>query len=481
MEVMKKKISIRKNNILFVFLFLVFLFLLFYGFPNSPSPWFDEGVNLGVAKSWVENSVYGLELGPGEYIQQKHLITTGYPVLGWIGLSFQLFGVGMWQAKIVMILFLISFFFLTYSLVKKYYGQKMAYFSLILVISFLPLYGNGKSVLGEVPGLVYFLSGLLLLDKKKWWHILLSGLLFGLAAATKPTYLLFIFAVFGGEVWLSIKNRKIEWKRCLLLGIGGTLPLVIWILTLLPDVVTWTSVMDILNFYRNPYDVPLNAVVGQNLWRFVSESTPLHFNLLFMTFIISKFIRRKFTHVEVVISIFVFLNLFFYVKTVGWYRYFFPAHLLLFILFIPALYTIVQRIPFSKLKIYGMVAVVGFLVLFQSVHLVLNINKKLYYNPQPQEFGEKVNQLVSHGTDVLVVNIPHVAFFLTAPNVWQYLKINPNLSTGRDWFDGGRLPDYVIIEKQNMFEISEVALDLDVYYYEEILYDGGYALLRKNL
>src|SRR3989344_4942233 len=112
-------------NILLFSAVLFFICLLWYGFPDSPSPWFDEGINLGIAKSWVKHGVFSLETGPGEFVNERSLlITTNYPLLFWVWISFKLFGIGLWQAKIVMFVFLALFAFLSYLLVKKHYGKK---------------------------------------------------------------------------------------------------------------------------------------------------------------------------------------------------------------------------------------------------------------------------------------------------------------------------------------------------------------------
>ena len=74
----------------------------------------------------VEYGVFSLQTGPNEFVQERPLlITTNYPLLAFVALSFKIFGVGLWQAKIVMILFLFAFITLFYLLAQKYYGKIM--------------------------------------------------------------------------------------------------------------------------------------------------------------------------------------------------------------------------------------------------------------------------------------------------------------------------------------------------------------------
>lgn len=448
----------RKNffYILLLALFAVFVWLVFYGFPDSPSPWFDEGVILGVAKSYVQGGVYDLNVGPGQYSGKPHLlITSNFPLLFFVILIFKLLGIGLWQAKIASIIFLLSFFCLFYFVGKKYYGRWLALIGLALVISFLPLYGNGKSVLGEVPGLVYFLGGLLMLDKKKWWQIFLAGLLFGLAASTKSLYMLFIPALTGGEIWLAIKNKETNWRRWFYLAVGGFLPLILWVWTILPVDLSWRSLAEFVAYYRNPYNLATGSVIFKNFLRFFTETTPLHFLMLFGVFAVSKIIRREFRQIEIVVILFVALDWIFYLKTVGWYRYFFPAHVLLFILFPAAFLTVAQKIiPFgwrSKIIFLFFAAI----LFAQTNQLFLNINQKLYYNPSPGVFAQFVNNNVPADKDILVVHNPAIAFLLEGKNVWQRLIINPYLTVGRDWFGEGRYPDYVVMDDGNQILLSE--------------------------
>lgn len=433
-------------KLILISLIVIFVGLVFYGFPDSPSPWFDEGLNLGIAKSWVEQGVYSLQTAPNAFVEERSLlITTNYPLLFFIALSFTIFGVGLWQAKIVMILFLFVFSALFYQLTKKYYGKWFALASFALLITFLPLYGNGKSVLGEIPGLVYFLGGLLMLDTKRSWQVFVMGLFFGLAAVTKPIYLLILAAVFSGEIWAAIKDKNIPYRRWLWMTGGAILPLFVWLYTLIPGHITRDYIANILSYYGNPYKTE-NTMIP-NLFKFISESTPIHFALLLGVFIFSKIITklRSFTRSEVVLLVFIFLNFFFFLKTAGWYRYFFPAHILLFILFPAALFRVAQKLTGKKsFKVYAPIIIVMTLFIAQSANLFAHIRDTLYFNPQPRQFSNIINEVVPADKNILVVNHPEIAFFLNSDRVWQYVKTSPHLVNGADLFAQALYPQYVV-------------------------------------
>ena len=332
-ELLRKIITV--HRIVMILFTCIFIAALLYGFPDSASPWFDEGLNMGIAKAWVEHGVYSLQIGPEEFVKERLLlITTNYPLLVFVALSFKIFGTHLGSAKIIMFLFLAVFLCVTYGFIRKCYGKIPALLSIGLLVTFLPFYGNGKSVLGEVPGLTYFLGGLWILDDERGrgWRLFFAGILFGLAAATKPIYFLFVVSIGLYEIIRAIQNRIIEWRRWFLIGGGMSAPLSLWLYTVIPRGATYAYFSEAVNHYINPYRI--NGVIGVNIFRFISESTPIHFVLLFAIFALAILVLRKrfFIGSAQIVFIFIILNLIFYVRTVGWYRYFFPAHILLIIL-----------------------------------------------------------------------------------------------------------------------------------------------------
>src|SRR3989344_655987 len=401
------KNSLSAHYAVFFVLLALFAYMVFSGFPDSSAPWFDEGINLGIAKTWAENGIFSLQTGPGEFVAEKPLlISTNYPLLAPVALSFKLFGVGLWQAKVVAYLFLAIFILLAYCLVKKHYGEKNALLSLALLITFLPLYGNGKSVLGEIPGLVYFFGGLLILSQNKNWPLFWAGILFGLAAATKSSYLLFVGALAAAEIYRAIKLGRLDYFRWLALGSGMIIPLLAWIYSLIPlSGFSLNSLNEMLKLYSNPYNAD-NTVLN-NLKRFFTESTPAHYLLLLLAVVFAK-VSQKLRYVfwaEAALLGFVGLNLIFYFRTVGWYRYFFPSHLALLILLPPALAYLFSRFPAGVgIKKYGATIIIMILAAVQLVVLLENRQESVYYNPIPRQFAGAVSEIAPQDKTILVVD-----------------------------------------------------------------------------
>ena len=108
---------------------------------------------------------------------------------------------------------------------------------------------------------------------------------------------------------------------------------------------------------------------------------------------------------------FVFLNFLFFLKTVGWYRYFFPAHILLFILFPCAFCGLARKfVGGHKLKDGCHCFNFYFFVAVQIINLGFNIKNGFYYNPTPRIFAEAVGRYVKEGNNVLVINVPEMGF-----------------------------------------------------------------------
>ena len=69
---------------------------------TTPPLWWDEGWTLCVARQWVETGHYGCLLN-GE--AAPPILAGHFPVVASIAAGFRLFGVGVWQARLVELLY----------------------------------------------------------------------------------------------------------------------------------------------------------------------------------------------------------------------------------------------------------------------------------------------------------------------------------------------------------------------------------------
>ncbi|HRA68944.1 MAG TPA: glycosyltransferase family 39 protein, partial [Caldilinea sp.] len=183
---------------------LFILFLLLYNLTDYPKTWFDEGSHLHVPKALVTMGVYADYSSEG----LRHYgptIGVGPTVMLPIAGAFQIFGIGLLQARLVMVLYLAAALVLMTLLARHLLGARAAWVvaALLLTSPAIDMVEFGRQVLGEVPGLVFMAAGFLLWfvrwRRARWWELALAGLLLGLSVVTKYQYLL----VLGGALLLA--------------------------------------------------------------------------------------------------------------------------------------------------------------------------------------------------------------------------------------------------------------------------------------
>src|SRR5437870_10861170 len=95
---------------------LALIFLGTVNLESAPPIWWDEGWTMSVARNWIERGFYGrlLEGEPAQPGPEAHLTVTAL-----IALSFHLFGVGVWQARTVGLIFTLGALVVIYLLSKR--------------------------------------------------------------------------------------------------------------------------------------------------------------------------------------------------------------------------------------------------------------------------------------------------------------------------------------------------------------------------
>ena len=106
-----------KEKIILTIVFLGVLFLATYKLTESPPTWMDEGLIIQPVKNLVESGVYEVQIAPDHFVSPS-FISTSYPVTFPIALSFKLFGVGLLQARAVMVLYILLFISVVFLLCK---------------------------------------------------------------------------------------------------------------------------------------------------------------------------------------------------------------------------------------------------------------------------------------------------------------------------------------------------------------------------
>src|SRR3989338_7005229 len=411
-----KSMNAKTSHVLLVMLFTVGVSLTFYKLDESPVTWMDEGLITQTSRNLATQGRYAIQTAPGEFASPG-IISTSLPVTLPVALSYKIFGVGLLQARVVMALYIIAFFILAYLLVRKHAGQLAALLGLALLVTFAPIYGHGKNVLGEVPGLVWLLFALLTF-KNPW-----SGIFFGLAMVTKPIFLLLLPAIAIVYVY------KREWPSRIFIA-SLALPVLVWILVQFPH----DAIGNILSIYANPHHTNLWLSIVANAHRFITEAQPFYALILLGIWLLSLLWRwrarvdiDKVELVAAVFSLFVYLA---YLRTIGYYRYFFLGEVLeLMYLPITLLRSNLERFPKVRPLIPACLILLVAIQFYQtSYHSWV---ASAYGSHRTRDLSAVLSQLPP-GKLVFVYQAPELANFLPSNNYLQYVKVAEDIIIGAD-------------------------------------------------
>ncbi len=446
--------------------FLLSVFLIVFHFTDTPRVWVDEGVFTEVAKNLSVHGIFGIQTAPGNFFLMNSLLTTGYPVIVPIALSFKIFGVGIVQARLPMLVYMGLLVFSTYLFTRKRYGYWPALTAVLLLISFSPFYGNGRPVQGEVPGLAYLVLGcwLVLLwegsdfTRKKWAAA--AGFMFGLSAATKPIYLILLSVVLVATLLFWFK--KVSARRQLFIFASSFLfPLFVQIFIQFPSREAFLTIVPTYVHLAGNHESsgPVFQTILQNGKRFFTESTPVLFLVLYVSVVTSLFFRFKkggvlnVSAAEFILVAFIALNVFAYLPGTGWYRYFFPANVLVYLLFPGVLSYLMQWIHGSRAR-KAVIAVPVLLILFQCIHLaVLSDTSFTVKRTRNSELAASLSTIPSTQT-VLFYNTIEATVFYQGSNYSQYVSMGDFLQAGdKDALRGAR--EDVILTNADPEEVDD--------------------------
>lgn len=177
-------------------IFILLLLVLLTWNLGSPSPWWDEGWTLSVARNLVEHGHYGRLLN-GQLTADG--MNASYTVTIPVALSFKLFGVGIWQGRLFGVLCTTGALLLMYYLAQQLYNRVIA-IGTLFVLLLMPMHPllhpiiNGRQVMAEMPMLFYLLAGyalfLVTLQRSRWF-LLPAIICWGIALVTKAQVLPF--------------------------------------------------------------------------------------------------------------------------------------------------------------------------------------------------------------------------------------------------------------------------------------------------
>ena len=479
----------------FILLFFLAAFFATYKLTESPPVWYDEGIIVQPAINLVRLGVAKVQLAPDELISPS-FVTVGYPLVYPLSLVFSHFGISVLSARALMAVFILLLVLASYFFIRSVFGPTSGVYATLLLVGFAPLYGNGKTVLGEVPGLFMLLLFLFFIHKIEIGnnhrvYFLLAGLAGGLCVATKPIFIVLMPAL-AIAVIVKRKHLPLNTKSLLLFLFALLLPILLWVKI---QFLAGDTVRQVLQYYANPYGYGGQSIihlVSSNVQRFFKEITPFYLLSLVLTWLISIFIRvRKVSDrfnltavslVETISFIFTILILLAYVRTAGWYRYLFPAQILA-LLFFPSSLASGWNYIKNKINIKAKYAarapfvVLILLAIFHFYQVGFNSWVASYYD------SHKTQVLISYFAQfkkdktVFIYDAPEIVAFLPDNNYYQYLQTVDTMRFGEDQLVkiNQGIPDIIIINPRR-----QISSSVDFSYYQQKENLNSYLLFERK-
>lgn len=409
---------------------------LLFQLTEAPPTWYDEGMIVQLALNLASNGQIGTQVAPGVLVSGAYT-SSGLPIIAPVAASFLMVGHSLFAARVVMVLFTLLLIGFAYFFVRRIAGPYAALSTAALLATFSSLYGDGKNVLGEVPGLVFLVLFLVyaskLIDEGSWFrsNALLAGLFLGLCIITKPTFLLLFGAAGIAFLYIAWRDRKFLPFRLLAWGALGVLvPFVAWLTTQFsPD----DSLTRILSFYGNPYRLTdLSSVMFHNAMRFFTETTPLFLAGILGLWGISAVLRARsgirIMYAELTAFLFCLFVLAAYLRTPGWYRYLFPAQIVATLYLPLALSRLalarVWNAPVERTRLFSGIVIL-LLVGIQTYVLFFDSWIHAYAHSTNTKQMEAYFGAQSATTTWLVYDAPEAVLFLPAgAEYYQYIAVN---------------------------------------------------------
>lgn len=469
------------QKILLVVLISIGIFFATFRLVESPPVWFDEGWYYQTSSNLATVGIDGLQFSPGNIQHISTFVTVGYPLIYPMAVWLNIFGTDIFTARCLMVLFLLIFVSGGYFLSRQLFGAKIAIGTLALLVTFPPLFSNGKSILGEVPGLLYMTVFLVCLhfsevrnEKKTFW-LIVAMLFAGIAIATKPLFIVLL------PVMAAVAFHK-WWKgtysvRQIALGLAFLIiPILVWVVV---QFRSYDSILEILTFYANPYSRnDIVSTVLHNIKLLFSDVSTLYTSFLLIVWTVSVYIRYRaretISAAELIAYGFSVLIVLAFLRTAGLYRYLFPAQAMSLIFF-----------PNSMLRLSSVLQAVAsisarkFVIVMVIIMSLLGIYQLAFDSWMAESYSSRktafwksyFNEEILPSDSVFFYNVPEVVPFMVGRDYYQYIKLFDR-DLGSEQLDvlSAGIPDKVIVvssmysvEKENLFNRYE--LEREAYKY----------------
>lgn len=335
-----------------------------------PRPGFDEGWFLQVPKNLVLYGRYATLSSEG-FRPDDTVVSSAPTLYAPIALSFRLFGVGLIQARLVMLLYLAGLAVVFHLLARQLYGLPVALAADFLLFTridgdvFTSTLFLGRQALGEVPALFFFLLGALFWTAdggrrpaiRRLPSLTLSGLCFGLAMITKSQFALIVPAVLvvTGLITTVYYRQPLRLALAPLVVAIGVTAAWFGILRLILGGEEFARLLAAVNAAAGPQ---VRALAFAGLRRgltFLAASSFAVLGLPALLYTLLGHLKREQAGAgQALLPVFIIVWLAWYLlASVGWTRYAYPALAVSFILVARLLYDLAGGFGLSSLRRAG--------------------------------------------------------------------------------------------------------------------------------
>lgn len=302
-----------------------------------PAPWFDEGWYLQIARNLAHYGQYAVLSSEGFRYDDTALAVAPTLYLP-IALVFRLAGVGLLQARLVMVLYLLATVAAFYRTARTLHGYPVAAAATYLFLlrmeddPFTSTVYLGRQAMGEVPALFFFLLGALLwfraLNTTRRTPLFISGLCFGLAMVTKLQYVFFIPPALLLTAMIAHQLRRPIWRPSLVTLTVGLVVLLAWygILGALVGPQNLKAIIQGIQTASSPQVRVLSLTTLARSVKFLIRSDFLVFGLPALLYGLVLALRRDRRDVPaLLLGAFMLTVMVWYVfASIGWPRYAYP-------------------------------------------------------------------------------------------------------------------------------------------------------------